>query len=113
LDRDRPPFIVIIVWHRDSYFTAIIAPAGGSAYSPRRFGVGADPGHHEHRGPSTNVPTEASGFRSIAQIDRRLVPAWVEDVQPGCSGDQRGVGPRRSSKAADIDKKRLVMIILV
>jgi hypothetical protein len=35
--------------------------AGGSAYSPSSFGIGADPGHHEQRKPSTSVPTEASG----------------------------------------------------
>jgi hypothetical protein len=41
---------------------AITLPrAGGSAYKPRSFGIGADPGHQEHRKPSTNVPTEASG----------------------------------------------------
>jgi hypothetical protein len=51
---------------------------------------------------------------SVDSADRSPARAsWVEDVQPGCSGDQRGVGPRRSSKTADIDKKRLVMIILV
>jgi hypothetical protein len=35
--------------------------AGGSGYSPRSFGIGADPGHHEQRSPSTSVPTDASG----------------------------------------------------
>jgi hypothetical protein len=35
--------------------------AGGSAYRPSSFGIGADPGHHEHRRPSTIVSTEASG----------------------------------------------------
>jgi hypothetical protein len=38
--------------------------AGGSACRPRIFGIGADPGHHEQRKPSTSVPTEASGWRS-------------------------------------------------
>jgi hypothetical protein len=36
----------------------------------------------------------------------------AEDVDPRRAGGQRGVGPSRSSKTADIDKKRLVMIIL-
>jgi hypothetical protein len=40
---------------------AVAPAAGGSAYSPSSFGIGADPGHHEHRSPSTSVPTEASG----------------------------------------------------
>jgi hypothetical protein len=31
------------------------------AYSPSSFGIGADPGHHEQRKPSTRVSTEASG----------------------------------------------------
>jgi hypothetical protein len=54
--------------------------------------MGADPGHHEHRSPSTIVPTEASGCRStVRRSIARLVP------QPGqktssqsVSGDQRG-----------------------
>jgi hypothetical protein len=49
--------------------------AGGNAYSPSNFGIGADPGHHEHRRPSTNVPTEASGWRStVRKSIARLVP---------------------------------------
>ena len=48
-------------------------PAAGSS------GIGADPGHHEHRRPSTIVPTEASG--SIA----RLIP------QPGQKTSSQGV----------------------
>jgi hypothetical protein len=38
-----------------------IERAGGRAYSPISFGIGADPGHHEYRRPSTIVPTEVSG----------------------------------------------------
>ena len=38
-----------------------MAVTGVSAYRPSSFGVGADPGHHEHRKPRTSVPTEASG----------------------------------------------------
>jgi hypothetical protein len=40
---------------------AVRLTAGGSAYRPIGFGMGADPGHHEHRSPSTSVPAEASG----------------------------------------------------
>jgi hypothetical protein len=39
----------------------MVVAAGGSAYRPRIFGIGAEPGHHEQRKPSTSVPTEASG----------------------------------------------------
>jgi hypothetical protein len=35
--------------------------AGGNAYKPSSFGIGADPGHQEHRRPRTIVPTEARG----------------------------------------------------
>jgi hypothetical protein len=49
--------------------------AGGSVDRPSSFGIGADPGHHEHRRPSTNVPTEASGWRStVRKSTARLVP---------------------------------------
>jgi hypothetical protein len=34
---------------------------GGRANSPISFGIGADPGHHEQRRPSTMVPTDARG----------------------------------------------------
>jgi hypothetical protein len=49
--------------------------AGGRAYGPSSFGIGADPGHHEHRRPNTNVPTEAGGRRSRAA--RELAAALV------------------------------------
>jgi hypothetical protein len=39
----------------------------GDAYKPSSFGIGADPGHQEHRSPSTSVPTEASGWRSTVR----------------------------------------------
>jgi hypothetical protein len=45
----------------------LAAVAGGGAHSPSSFGIGADPGHHEHRSPSTSVPTEASGCRSTVR----------------------------------------------
>ena len=46
--------------------TAVVSAAAsdrlaGRANKPSSFGIGADPGHHEHRSPSTSVPTEASG----------------------------------------------------
>jgi len=50
--------------------------AGGKTCRPRIFGIGAEPGHQEHRRPSTRLPTEASGWRStvrksIARLVRR------------------------------------------
>jgi hypothetical protein len=60
--------------------------AGGRAYSPNSFGIGADPGHQEHRRPSTNVPTEASGWRStVRRSIARLVP------HPGRKTSSHGV----------------------
>jgi hypothetical protein len=41
--------------------------AGGNAYKPSSFGIGADPGHQEHRKPRISVPTEASGWRSTVR----------------------------------------------
>jgi hypothetical protein len=43
--------------------------AGGRAKSPIRFGISSEPGHWGtgHRSPSTSVPTEASGCRSIVR----------------------------------------------
>jgi hypothetical protein len=35
------------------------AEAGGKAYRQSSLGIGAEPGHHEHRRPSTSVPTDA------------------------------------------------------
>jgi hypothetical protein len=35
--------------------------AGRSVYRPSSFGIGAEPGHQEHRRPRTSVPTEARG----------------------------------------------------
>jgi hypothetical protein len=32
---------------------------GGEAFSPGSYGIGADPGHLEHRRPRTGVATEA------------------------------------------------------
>jgi hypothetical protein len=49
--------------------------AGGRAYRPSSFGIGAMPGHQEHRRPSTSVPTDARGWRSTARRSiARLVP---------------------------------------
>jgi hypothetical protein len=47
---------------------------GGNACNPIIFGMGADPAHHEHRSPSTRLPTDAMGWRSMARISSaRLV----------------------------------------
>jgi hypothetical protein len=63
--------------------------AGGKAYSPSSFGIGADPGHHEHRNPSTSVPTDARGWRSsVRRSIARLVP------QPGQKTSSHGVPAR-------------------
>ena len=35
------------------------AVRGRQRVQPSNFGIGADPGHPEHRRPSTSVPTEA------------------------------------------------------
>jgi hypothetical protein len=62
------------------------APAGGRAYNPSNFGIGADPGHQEQRSPSTKVPTEANGWRSmVLRSIARLVP------QPGQKTSSQGV----------------------
>jgi hypothetical protein len=59
---------------------------GGSANNPSSFGIGAEPGHQEHRSPSTSVPTEASGCRStVRRSIARLVP------QPGQKTSSQGV----------------------
>jgi hypothetical protein len=63
-----------------------VAGAGGRACNPSSFGIGADPGHHEHRSPSTIVPNEASGWRStVRRSMARLVP------QPGQKTSSHGV----------------------
>jgi hypothetical protein len=49
---------------RTSWEVAPLASArvyGGSGRKPISFGIGTEPGHHEHRSPRTSVPTEASG----------------------------------------------------
>jgi hypothetical protein len=42
-------------------FEDTAAACGGKACKSSSFGMGAEPGHHKHRSPSTRVPTEASG----------------------------------------------------
>jgi hypothetical protein len=60
--------------------------AGGRAYNPSSFGIGAEPGHQENRRPRTSVPTEASGWRStVRRSIARLVP------QPGQKTSSHGV----------------------
>ena len=65
---ERVPRLVVkldpLAWHEASLGQPVeptAVAAGGSACRPRIFGIGAEPGHHEHRKPSTSVPTEASG----------------------------------------------------
>jgi len=55
--------------------------AGGRANSPISFGIGAEPGHQEHRRPSIRLPIDASGWRSMVL----LVP------QPGQNTSSEGV----------------------
>jgi hypothetical protein len=50
--------------------TASARLAGGKAFKLSSFGIGADPGHHEHRKPSTSVPTDRERVAvKGAQID--------------------------------------------
>jgi hypothetical protein len=63
-----PPRFVTGAAGAPQYPDAGAFATGGSAYSPIIFGIGADPGHHEHRKPSTRLPTEASGWRSMVRI---------------------------------------------
>jgi hypothetical protein len=52
----------------------------------RATSAGADPGHQEQRSPSTKVPTEANGWRSmVLRSIARLVP------QPGQKTSSQGV----------------------
>ena len=39
----------------------------GPAEGPSSFGISAEPGYQEHRGPKTSVATEASGWRSMCR----------------------------------------------
>jgi hypothetical protein len=79
--RSRPNFLLVLSvsataerLHRATSWRR----AGGSAYRPSSFGIGAEPRHQEHRRPSTSVPTDASGWRStVRRSIARLVP------QPG------------------------------
>jgi hypothetical protein len=48
--------------------------AGGRAYNPSSFGIGAEPGHQENRRPRTSVPTEASGWRSTVRRSIARLP---------------------------------------
>src|SRR5262249_41008395 len=63
--------------------------AGGTACSPVSTGIGVeDPGHQEHREPSTRLPTDASEMTvERADIDRPACSATgTIHVVPGCSG---------------------------
>jgi hypothetical protein len=74
-----------------------------------QLGIGAEPGHHEHRRPSTSVPTEASGrggrrcadqspSSSRSQGRRRPPKAFPLPARPGllattaCPGQWPSVG---------------------
>src|SRR6266850_5164467 len=67
------------------------APPRGRRHrvQPGDTGIGALPGHQEHRKPSTRLPTEASGWRSKVRISiaRACATAWTVNVQPRRSGD--------------------------
>jgi hypothetical protein len=68
-------------------------PDGGGVYTPGSFGIGADPGHHEHRSPSTRVTTEANGSRSMARRSiARLVP------QPEQNTSSQGVSASSAAR---------------
>jgi hypothetical protein len=49
-------------------------------------GIGAEPGHHEHRSPSTRLPTLASGWRSIVRMSIARL-----DRQPGQCTSSHGM----------------------
>ncbi len=40
-------------------------------HDPTRTSIGAEPGHKEHRKPSTRLPTDASGWRSTVRYRSR------------------------------------------
>jgi hypothetical protein len=50
------------------------------------LGIGAEPGHHEHRSPSTSEPTDASGWRSIVRMSIARL-----DRQPGQCTSSHGM----------------------
>ena len=47
--------------HRAYPIDSFRLAAGGNACKPLSTGIGAEPGHHEHRSPSTRLPTVACG----------------------------------------------------
>jgi hypothetical protein len=64
-------------WPYQSQSKVCLARRRRKGVSPSSFGIGADPGHHEHRGPRTSVPTEASGCRSTVgskPLDQMIRP---------------------------------------
>ena len=48
-------------WLRLARHNVLRVNAGGDACNPVSTGIGAAPPHQEHRGPSTKLPTDASG----------------------------------------------------
>jgi hypothetical protein len=68
------------------------------------LGIGAEPGHHEHRSPSTSEPTDASGWRSIvrmsiARLDRQPGQCTSSHGMPAITA-QRIVGDHRAPRPA-------------
>jgi hypothetical protein len=61
--------------------------AGGNAYSPSSIGIGADPGHHPHRKPSTIVPTEAIGYRSTVRRSIARLYELVAQLRRATKGE--------------------------
>jgi hypothetical protein len=84
------------------FFHAVCARrAGGIANKPNSFAIGADPGHHEHRRPSTSVPTEAAGADRRPKIDRAAcAAAWAVQVEPWHAGEHRRPDCRRPQHLA-------------
>ena len=76
---------LFIGWPRPS-------PQAGANAIRRILGIGAVSGHHEHRSPSTNVATDARGWRStLRRSIARLVPQPGQNTSShGRSSDQGG-----------------------
>jgi hypothetical protein len=75
--------------------------AGGRANRPISFGIGAEPGHHEHRKPSTSVPMEASGWRSTVLTSIALQVRQPGQKTLGAGGERRADRGRPRYVAAE------------
>src|SRR5712671_1542482 len=93
--RAEGPTVHEFDWHT-------FAPPCGRRHrvQPGDTGIGALPGHQEHRKPSTRLPTEASGWRSKVRISiaRACATAWTVNVQPRRSGDDGAADRRRPQR---------------